>query len=307
METTGQTMQPPLSHEHSRWGTPVRVRSMLLLWTVLCWPLAGGMIRAQESSVSKAETNTDSTKLSDQSRAKSSSKTQANSTRANSSANSSSANSSSANSSREQSPTPVQIERAREFAATHHPELGELLGRLESYDEPSFVEAIQELLRTMDRLEKLSEKNTERGRVELEDWKLTSRIRLLAARLAMADALPVENPEASSSAIKQEIRKLLIERAELRKSSLTAERQRLQDRLEKVNRQLSELSERERQNIERELDRLEANASQAKTRQKAAQKEKSSQNTRPRSSSNAPQSDSTVKPAEKPAKNNQKP
>lgn len=297
METTGQTMQPPLSHEHSRWGTPVRVRSMLLLWTVLCWPLAGGMIRAQESSVSKAETNTDSTKLSDQSCAKSSGKTQANSTRA----------SSSASSPREQSPTPVQIQRAKEFAATHHPELGELLGRLESYDEPSFVEAIQELLRTMDRLEKLSEKNTERGRVELEDWKLTSRIRLLAARLAMADALPVENPEASSSAIKQEIRKLLIERAELRKSSLTAERQRLQDRLEKVNRQLSELSERERQNIERELDRLEANASQAKTRQKAAQKEKSSQNTRQRSSSNAPQSDSTVKPAEKPAKNNQKP
>lgn len=275
---------------------------MLLLWTVLCWPLAGGMIRAQESSVSKAETNTDSTKLNDQSSAKSSSKTQANSTRANSSANSSSANSS-----REPSLTPVQIQRAKEFAATHHPELGELLGRLESYDEPSFVEAIQELLRTMDRLEKLSEKNTERGRVELEDWKLTSRIRLLAARLAMADALPVENLEASSRTIKQEIRELLIERAELRKSSLTAERLRLQDRLEKVNRQLSELSERERQNIERELDRLEANASQAKTRQKAAQKEKSSLNTKPRSPSNAPQSDSTKQAAEKPAKNNQKP
>ncbi|WP_145295635.1 hypothetical protein [Planctopirus ephydatiae] len=260
------------------------------------------MIRAQESSVSKAETNTDSTKLNDQSSAKSSSKTQANSTRANSSANSSSANSS-----REPSLTPVQIQRAKEFAATHHPELGELLGRLESYDEPSFVEAIQELLRTMDRLEKLSEKNTERGRVELEDWKLTSRIRLLAARLAMADALPVENLEASSRTIKQEIRELLIERAELRKSSLTAERLRLQDRLEKVNRQLSELSERERQNIERELDRLEANASQAKTRQKAAQKEKSSLNTKPRSPSNAPQSDSTKQAAEKPAKNNQKP
>lgn len=292
-------MQPPLAHEHSRRRTPVRVRSMLLLWTLLCWPLAAGMIRAQESPVSKAEINTDSTKLSDQSRAsdqsnaKTSDKTQANGTRA--------------VSSRAQSLTPVQIERAKEFAATHHPELGELLGRLESYDEPSFVEAIQELLRTMDRLEKLSEKNTERGRVELEDWKLTSRIRLLAARLAMADALPVENPEASSRTIKQEIRELLIERAELRKSSLTAERQRLQDRLEKVNRQLSELSERERQNIERELDRLEANASQAKTRQKAAQKEKSTQNTRPRSPSNAPPSDSTNKAADKPAKNNQKP
>lgn len=166
--------------------------------------------------------------------------------------------------------TPETIDKAQAFATQHHPELGDLLVRLEKYDAAAFADAIDDVHKAMLRIERLGEKNAERGRVELEDWKLTSRIRLLAARLAMSDALSSQDPASQDNAsegdsaklIKEEIRVLLVERSELRKSSLTAERERLTERLAKVNKQLGELSERERQTIERELARIEANATQ---------------------------------------------
>jgi hypothetical protein len=189
--------------------------------------------------------------------------------------------------------TPETIDKAQAFATQHHPELGDLLVRLEKYDDAAFADAIDDVHKAMLRIERLGEKNADRGRVELEDWKLTSRIRLLAARLAMSDALASDDLASegdSAKSIKEEIRVLLVERAELRKSSLTAERERLTERLAKVNKQLGELSERERQTIERELARIEANATQVSSKRANAALTKDRQKSRSKANAPAPNS-----------------
>ncbi|MBA4029361.1 MAG: hypothetical protein C0478_00330 [Planctomyces sp.] len=205
--------------------------------------------------------------------------------------------------------TPETIDKAQAFATQHHPELGDLLVRLEKYDAAAFADAIDDVHKAMLRIERLGEKSAERGRVELEDWKLTSRIRLLAARLAMSDALSSQDPASqdnasegdSAKSIKEEIRVLLVERAELRKSSLTAERERLTERLAKVNKQLGELNERERQTIERELARIEANATQMSAKRANAALTKDRQKSRPKANIPAPNSPPKTSTTETPA------
>ena len=114
------------------------------------------------------------------------------------------------------------------FAVAHHPELVPLLDRLRTEAPAEFAAAVADLDRTRERLAKLSDRYPERHEAALAEWKLSSRIRLLLARLAT-------NPSAESE---QELRQLVRQRAEARLAPLRAEQERITARLEKVTAQL---------------------------------------------------------------------
>lgn len=116
------------------------------------------------------------------------------------------------------------------FAAAHHPELAELLTQLEQGDPRAFATAIADLDRTRERLAKLEQRQPERHATALEDWKLTSRIQLVLARLALS----------KDPGLREELAELVRRRQAARSAALEAERDRLETRLARIDSLLAE-------------------------------------------------------------------
>lgn len=151
---------------------------------------------------------------------------------------------------------------ARKFAEEHHPELAKLLKQLKENAPKEYVEAVAELDRTRDRLEKIRERQAERYEAELSEWKLTSRIRLTLARMAMN-----EEPQ-----LEAELRTMVRERQELRLQLLRAERDRIEKRLEKVRSLLADSEKNPDEAVDRELASLKKGISAAQVRSRAKPK-----------------------------------
>ncbi|MGH7127070.1 MAG: hypothetical protein ACREJB_08205 [Planctomycetaceae bacterium] len=120
---------------------------------------------------------------------------------------------------------------ALEFAREHHSELAELLAQLRRGDRPQYQKAVRELFQTRERLERLRERQPERYELSLDEWKLDSRIRLLAARMTMSD----------DAAIEEELTEALRQRVDLRLEILKLDRERTAARLEKLNAAIAEI------------------------------------------------------------------
>lgn len=143
-------------------------------------------------------------------------------------------------------PAPVSAAAERAalaFAAEHHPELTRLFRQLAENAPEEYAKAVAELDRNRDRLEKLRAKHPERFEGALAEWKLSSRIRLALARLALAP----------DPALEEELRSMVRERAELRLAPLRAEKERLEKRLEKVGRTLADHDRDPAAAIDREM------------------------------------------------------
>jgi hypothetical protein len=128
--------------------------------------------------------------------------------------------------------SPEREAAAIEFAKQNHPELAGLLPGLKQNAPKEYQAALLDLDRTVERLAKSKDKSPERHQFELAEWKLTSRIRLLAARLTMSDDPVVE----------AELRAALRERLELRLDSQRSERDRMQKRVDRLDQQIDEMS-----------------------------------------------------------------
>jgi hypothetical protein len=143
----------------------------------------------------------------------------------------------------------VSLEReaaAIEFAQKHHPEVASLLKGLKQNAPKEYRAALVDLDRTVERLEKLREKTPERYEFQLAEWKITSRIRLLGARLAMSD----------DPAVEDELRTALRQRLTLRLDAQRVERDRLQKRVERLDESIGELSSRTDALVEKQLTEL---------------------------------------------------
>lgn len=136
------------------------------------------------------------------------------------------------------------------FADKHHPELGKLLRTLEDSQPKEFRSAMNDLNKTRERLVRSQERTPDRYPLELKEWQLESRIRLLAARLAMG----------SDAGLEEQIRKALKERREIRMKLLKHEENRLRDRLERIDRQLEALEKSSDGAIDTELAALRKSA-----------------------------------------------
>ena len=137
-------------------------------------------------------------------------------------------------------------EAALKFARKHHPELSRLLAQLKQMDDGKYASAVNELFRVSERLGRLQERDKEKYRIELALWKVGSRIRLRVAQSSMGNA----------DAQREEILKLLQQRNALRVEQCELEKARLSARLERLEKQLTDLRTGGDASAERELNRL---------------------------------------------------
>ena len=132
------------------------------------------------------------------------------------------------------------------FVRLHHAELRDLLDRLKKHNPGEFEKAVRQIAQTSERLERLRERDPERYRVELELWKVDSRVHLLVARLTMTN----------DQALVDEIKDLLAERVELRLHQMRLERERLAARVEKLDELIADLDQNQDEAVQKEFDRL---------------------------------------------------
>ena len=156
---------------------------------------------------------------------------------------------------------PEREKAARDFAEKQHPELASLLAQLKKTAPVEYAAAITDLNRARERLEKVQERQPERYDAELQEWTLTSRIRLVLARMAMND-----DPQ-----LDEELATAVQQRQDLRRNLLTTERERISRRLEKVEALLKELKRDDA--LQREVTNLRKGASAAQARVKSKGKE----------------------------------
>jgi hypothetical protein len=135
---------------------------------------------------------------------------------------------------------------AMDFVREHHPELSELLGQLKSVNSNEFRRAMLDLARTTERLRGVKDRDPPRYELELRAWQLDSQIRLLTARLTMAD-----NP-----AFIEEMKDLMLQRDRVQRAQQVLERQRLAARLEKLDASLEKTPEEREQQVTAQLERL---------------------------------------------------
>lgn len=197
---------------------------------------------------------------------------------------------------------------AMEFARTHHPELASLLETLKTNAPSEYRSAILDLDKARERLEKSREKTPERAAIELAEWKVNSRIRLLVARMSMG----------GDTTLEADLKAALHERADLRVQLLADERDRLRRRLEKLDETIAEQQRRAPDQIEKELAGLKRSTmpttaspkkpskpTEAKPSDKNSGEKKASDSKRPTDKPTGQKSPSDVKPGKtdsKPAK-----
>jgi hypothetical protein len=136
------------------------------------------------------------------------------------------------------------------FAKQHHPELVGLLEHLKDEKRPQYARAIRDLSAARERLHKIQQRLPERYERDLQNWKLDSRIRLMLARLQMADPSEVDS-------LQDELRNLVTKRMDSRLAQLQEEKTRLQARIRILDKSINELSSDRTESVDRELRRLE--------------------------------------------------
>lgn len=143
--------------------------------------------------------------------------------------------------------TPEREAAVNEFVQEHHPELAELLKHLkEKKKTRQYERAIRDLYAVSERLSGLKKADSQRYEPELKAWKLKSRIQLLSARLTMGD-----NEE-----LKQELKQALAQQYDVRRELLAMEQQRLSDRLQKIEQDLSDYDARREATLEKQFEQL---------------------------------------------------
>lgn len=152
--------------------------------------------------------------------------------------------------------TPEGADAALAFAATHHPELGGLLRQLQKANPRAYGDAIDEVNRARERLERFAERQPERYPLELAEWKLASQIRLLVARMTMKD----------DPALLAELESAVRQRHAIRLQLLQEEQQRLQQRLTRIEEQIADHTDRADDLVTRDLAALRRAANTAATR-----------------------------------------
>ncbi len=169
------------------------------------------------------------------------------------------------NTAKTQAAVVVDEKAAFAFASTHHPELAEILQTLRKANKQQFQTAISELSRDRERVERLSERDSERAALVLQSWKVDSRIRLEMARFTMTQ----------DSEREARIKELLKERVESRRQLLELDRRRAQLRLAKLDEQLAQQKDTSDKQLAAEWERLKKSvAGQAKPKPRTETKKK---------------------------------
>ena len=123
--------------------------------------------------------------------------------------------------------TPSRKAAALAFVKQNHPELATLLRSLKKNKERAYLRALKQLYTTSERLARAKERySPERFEVELEAWKLDSRIRLLAAQTSLSRKKDLKR--------QRELQRALHERIDIRVRLMRLDIDRLQKRVGKL-------------------------------------------------------------------------
>lgn len=139
-----------------------------------------------------------------------------------------------------------QESESMEFVQSHHPELVALLQRLKSMKRDEYETAIRDIVKVRKRLETLEKRDSKIHGVELDAWKLQSKIDLLLARAVAQDK------EFDSSAL----RTLVQKRVANQKERLELELANLLERQKQIKESLGRLEGHEEERISQQLSAL---------------------------------------------------
>lgn len=134
--------------------------------------------------------------------------------------------------------TPEREAAARMFAQRHHPELIQLLDKLQQDMETRYGQAIRQLYQASERLARTKERSEQDYELQLSLWKVDSRIQLHAARLSVS-----RNSRADEL---KDLESLLKERVLVRRKIYEREREKLQTRVDRLDESLDRLSDVDR-------------------------------------------------------------
>jgi hypothetical protein len=142
--------------------------------------------------------------------------------------------------------TPEREAAAITFVRQHHAELVDLLNQLKETKPAEYQAAIRELFQTSERLAQLREQDPQRYELELDVWKTKSRIQLLAARSTMS----------GDHSLEDQLRSVLKEQADIRLRLMKLERDRVADRLSKLDKGIEQYQQNETSQVQRQFDAL---------------------------------------------------
>jgi hypothetical protein len=145
-----------------------------------------------------------------------------------------------------------------QFVREHHRELAALLIHLKQHRNNEYQRAVRDLHRTYERLEPYRTRDPERFELELKLWQAQSRSQLLAARITMSEEVQ----------LRDQLREALEEQQQLRLTLLRRERERLSDRVGKLDEQIARLEKDRQQTVDRQLAALLAGTREGASQQK---------------------------------------
>jgi len=153
--------------------------------------------------------------------------------------------------------TPEREAAAITFVEQHHAELAGLLNSLRVANPREYQRALRDLFRTSERLTQLRERDSDLYKLELQNWRLQSRIQLLVAQLRMSD----------SDEHRQQLRESLERRVDVRIAILQHNRAKMADRLKNIDEQISQHTKNRDRQIESQLKMLLRSDSKARSEQ----------------------------------------
>jgi hypothetical protein len=142
--------------------------------------------------------------------------------------------------------TPEREAAALSFVNQHHLELAELLKQLKSGNRAEYRRAINELFLASERLAASKERDPIKYELDLRAWKIDSRVRLLAARMAMAD----------NELLQAELKELLLEKLDVQLEQQLLDRQRVTARLERLDATINRLRNQREEEAQKALAKV---------------------------------------------------
>lgn len=137
--------------------------------------------------------------------------------------------------------TPEREAAVTKFVERHHPELAALLASLKASHPDEYSRAIHDLFRTSERLAQWHERDVNRYELELQLWRVQSQIDLLTAQLRMN----------KTDALQNHLRRAVEDQLTLRQALIKLERERVAERLKKLDEQLQSLETSRSELVER--------------------------------------------------------
>jgi hypothetical protein len=159
------------------------------------------------------------------------------------------------------SPTQEDEANAIAFVEKHQPELASLLQVLKSMKPAEYQSALREIIRAKKRMDAVEKRDTKLFELDLDSWKLQSKIDLLLARSV-----------AKENGIDQATLKSLVQRlVSNQKERLKREKDNLIERQKQIEDQLAKLNENEEDRVSQQLANMLRKVDSKKLKQKNGQ------------------------------------